>query len=954
VLAALAGCHPDDQTSTPTNTNIAIVDTPYLPPVYTEQQCLDVVSSFPGWNAVTAMPESDAQGRPPVFYAVIPITSAGQLEDLATVGIDVESQPIFVDDASETALEGQTGVVSKSTCGKYELHWALVPAPIFNAIKTATLEEGETVVDAIVAQPIPDDFADTTITYQGIHPVSYAALHEAGFAYMGVNAPSPAEASSGVGVQRSAFSLGGLVKKVVRKVAGLTHEVPDLVERGIGWIDRQIQGSVKLTVQLDVRNTDPNFGGTVGALPGNSATDHSTAMVQAWGESASHPMQLPGLRVAALQKTLSIGGHGIRTRFEATADASGHATMSITKNKTTSLCLVMENDVATLNDYFTRMEVCQFGIESAIGKAKTAFNTDTTVQLAVQNKYTNVMAQLIDGYQYLRSVSGYRAHKVSVLAGPLANMIGKLSGGRAVTPCLDFPNVPLDILHGAFVEAGTVASKIIGSGPAAAIVAALTAAEVAIEVDMWLPDVDGTLSSRAVGSHEYGHFAMCSLLYDEDSTKMVQIPSLIIQRIGAGHYQHATDQASYIMEGWADFFAAQTASASNYFSPLGATQRRNPYLTYCDGKDSKCLDWNYVEDLDATDDGSGSSEIGFANQVRRVATTLLDAFDGKPWGGNAPNDGDFWTFSGDKSQIVESPEHRGAASDEAVALPGSALEPFFRNWVRGASPLGWRVNEAQFFGALNVTIRAARNDASPSHSYSWCDACLMFAQHDGLSCTETGNTVSGGLCFDSMANAVQPKMSTEQMVRVCEDSPSIPGFLGAVPAGSDPTSACTFKGCPTRSILVGSVGDASATCVACGPHQVSTGTHECSGAVCGTANVSASTCVDCADDQIVGGTDRNTCVSCPPLQVPAADRTSCVACGPHQIAVGTMCVECAGDEIAMPDNTCRSCPAGQVPYNGFVGPTQYGTSCIPASECTCTEGSCRAMNSAGICQGVIG
>jgi hypothetical protein len=522
-----------------------------------------------------------------------------------------------------------------------------------------------------------------------------------------------------------------------------------------------------------------------------------------------------------------------------------------------------------------------------------------------------------------------------------------------VTPCLDFPNVPLDILHGAFVEAGAVASKIIGSGPAAAIVAALTAAEVAIEVDMWLPDVDGTLSSRAVGSHEYGHFAMCSLLYDEDSTKMVQIPSLIVQRIAAGRYQQATDQASYIMEGWADFFTAQTASSSNYFRPEGATERWHPHLAYCDGKTNECLDWNYVEDLDKTNDGFGS-EKGFAHQVRRVATTLLDAFDGRPWGGNVPNDGDYWTFFSDTSLIVESKDHTGNAFDEAIALPGSALQTFFRNWVRGASALGWRVDEAQFFGALSSTIRSAQNDLSPIHGYSWCDVCQMFARHDGQSCTVTGNSLSEGVCKDGSSNPVQPAMSIEEMVNVCRASASIPNIIGAAPAGVDPTSACTFSGCPAHNILVGSIGDKSAVCVSCGPHQVATGSHACPGTVCAVPNTSASTCVDCADDQIVGGTDGNTCVSCPALQVPNADRTACVPCGTHQIAVGTTCMACATDEIAMPDNTCQSCPAGQVPFTGFVGPAQYGTSCVPANECTCTENYCRAMNSVGICQSVIG
>jgi hypothetical protein len=453
----------------------------------------------------------------------------------------------------------------------------------------------------------------------------------------------------------------------------------------------------------------------------------------------------------------------------------------------------------------------------------------------------------------------------------------------------------------------------------------------------------------------------------------------------------ATDEVAYLMEGWADFIGGQTSGGTNYFS----LKDQVPNGRYCDGTDDDCFDWNYVEDLDNSVADGPAGSIGFTNQVRRVSTTLFDAFDGQHpaapkapapagSGGTAPftglggllngvlrpvadaafaaaipvalpNNGDFWTQTG--STIVPSAVHNGDAKDEAIALPGAGLRTLVHNWVHNSSTLGWRVSQQQFFAALGATIRRTPSVDHPSRDYNWCEVCQMFAQHDGLSCTVSGNAASGGACVNAGNQSIQPSLSTPQLVQVCTQSPTIPGFIGAPPAGSDPTSPCTFTGCPAHTILVGSVGDATASCDACGPHQVSTGTHACADDVCATPNVSADACIDCPLDQVVGGSNGNTCVACPALQVPNADRSACVPCGPHQIASGTICVDCPNDQVATPNNTCQSCPDGEMPYSdqGVVGPEPtYGESCLPAAQCTCGTSACRTVNSNGICQDTIG
>jgi len=939
LLAIVGGCDDNNQGGGPAadpNPTVKVGDTPFLPPTYTEQQCTDLVATFPGWAAVDPMPEYDAQGRPTLFYAVIPITAASQLDDLALIGIDVQPEPIFVkEDPNADPNAAGPSITTKSTCGKYEIHWALVPGPMFNAIKKATLQEHDTIVDAIIVQPVPDVFADTSITYHGAHPASYEVLRDAGYLYMGVNAPPPDGDTTTV---QGAFSLSGawhsitsgahdLYKKAVRTAAGWTHQIPDLIERGIGWLDCRIQGCVNLRVNLDLRNTDPAFGGSIGTFGG---PDASTKMVRAWGAGQSSQMQLPGVTIAAVQSLVSVSGYGINMRFEGTTNSSSSAGMEVRKGKPTRICMPMENDAATLNDYFTRTEICGLERGAAISNV---FQRDTTMTVEVQNRYVNILAQLTDSRAYMHDVAGYTPRKLSALVGPIANTIGKVTHGRAMTPCLDFPNVAIDA-----VDAGLVAAASLVPGVGTALAVAIAAAEVAIEVDMWLPD-SGGMMTRGIPTHEYGHFTMCALLYDEDWTAMVQIPSLMIQRISEGTDQAPTDSTGYIMEGWADFFAGQVASGSNYFELENARDTWDPHVAYCFADNKGCLDWNYVEDDDLTKDGDGSR--GFNNQVRRIATTLLDAFDGNGPGTNAPGVGDFWATDMGTGFVAPSAKHGGDAKDEVIRLPGSAMRTLIHNWTHAHWPGGWRVQDDQFFSALNTTIRAAQNPDRGGQKYSWCDACEMFSQHDGLSCATAGFSRIGGVCVDGGTDK-QPMMTMAQKVGVCAASPTIPGFIGAPPAATDPSSACTFAGCPARSILVGSIGDTNAACVACGAHQVARG----------------NACVDCGVDQVAAGADGNTCVACPAGQVPNAARTACMSCGTHQVGMNGACVTCPANQVVAPDNTCRACPAGQVPMsnNGPVGATApyVGDSCIPAAECTCTGSTCRIVNSDGVCVNVIG
>ena len=468
---------------------------------------------------------------------------------------------------------------------------------------------------------------------------------------------------------------------------------------------------------------------------------------------------------------------------------------------------------------------------------------------------------------------------------------------------------------------------------------------------MWMPDgglfaADKTLEDRTVPSHEYGHFVMCSLLYDEDKTKMVQIPSLLIQRIVEGKYADIGDETTRIMEAWADFFAGQTANGYNYFDFPGEMAPVSA-VKYCFGDGADCWEGNYVEDTNAAPSPrTPALASGVPNQMRRVATTLFDAFDGHRRNTNEPGRGDFWGAGATAGSVI--PAHIFTApppDDDPIALPGSALQTLVHNWTHNVSPLDWRVSEQQFFAALNTTIRnAPRDPAVPSVKHSWCDACALFAPHDGRSCATVSPTATAqdGVCKDGGVQ-VEAKMSAAQMTAICEQNP-IRGIIGAQPDATDPTSDCTFTGCPARTILVGSPGDSTAKCVACGPRQVSVGTNTC--ANCASPEVAGASCHDCGANEIVGGADGNACVACPVHDIPNAAKTACTHCQWREVAVGGVCQPCPAGLWAAPDETCQPCPAGQVPYRD---------TCVPRSECTCDINHCAGFDSSGlVCVDVIG
>jgi hypothetical protein len=70
------------------------------------------------------------------------------------------------------------------------------------------------------------------------------------------------------------------------------------------------------------------------------------------------------------------------------------------------------------------------------------------------------------------------------------------------------------------------------------------------------------LDSRLIPTHEYGYFALCSMLFKKDpATFMSAYSGAMLSRMDADPDE--TNVAGYINEGFADFFASQVAGGTN-------------------------------------------------------------------------------------------------------------------------------------------------------------------------------------------------------------------------------------------------------------------------------------------------------------------------------------------------------------------------------------------------------
>ncbi len=522
------------------------------------------------------------------------------------------------------------------------------------------------------------------------------------------------------------------------------------------------------------------------------------------------------------------------------------------------LCIELDAHYGLMSSDLVADEICNFNDWDY-----WTYDRNETRTVIVEEHNIANFTQLKDSHDYVEQRIGYDTYRVKVLTGDIANTLSGSLPGEVVPRalCLNFPGTGVAALETAAAVAGMFV-------PLAAFSGAV------VGRDIWWPDnVPDIRRSRGVMTHEYGHFNMCSMLYDYGGTDAI---NGLLARLNEGSADARTDEISLMTETMADEFAMQVVGGSNYIraaeggvppmnprearhAELGEPSRR-ARMGYC--VKPPCLDMNYV----GLGDCSEATATPFMEELARMESLVHDAFDSNQYGPDlwsawGPWNGDAWTtavaLDGDWF-VREATSGYSFIDDDPVNLTRPAWRAWIQNWLTHG------------VHATKGNVLAGLADTMTAQGFNWCDKCEVFAAHHG---------------------------ETPEWARMDLSNPN------SLPLRTFDVRAGRFASCaaqPDITDLIGEPPDAKANidafCQPCPPHATATQNGD-------------GLCAFCPAGQIAV---NNQCVSCPPEQVPALLMNACVACGAHQVAVDGQCENCPAGQIAL-NNQCVPCPSGHMP-----------------------------------------
>jgi hypothetical protein len=969
--------------------------TPHLEPALTPAQVTALREQF-SWGATSEVAETNPDHHPALYYVLVVTRSREEARYLDEGEIHHSTLPLL--GRERERWQGQRGIYSAPSDGTSEVHYAVMLGSVYNLIRQQALL-GVDIWSAVkLVELAPGEgYADGSLRY--------SLLADMQFKYRIANNPAGMDRVDSGGHKIGLQDLDGpppstnadpptipylvsAAREVLSAAAELKEEAQLKIREGLAIVDQDAPfwigaGTVKFTFTFDILNLDPTFNPMppVGAPgPPPHPPYHPTLMQQAWGNNAGAPIALPGVDVLVYQKggkivlgstTLSRGTTKLVTHGPPppppppatcpvatpglTADGrplqETVAVVEVTKGRPLeAVCLALENEAAEITDALTEVQFCMFPRDGLFQTPSGFADRDQSIRIQVSNPMVHLLAQLSDAYRYMQVVAGYsNPHKAEVLVGRLADVVGAIPNSAASTPCFAFPSFNDDFMF-----------EILGIPGFAR--AAFSPILPFYAVDMIVPNVmKFDTWSRGVPTHEYGHFVLCSLLYDHLGGPSFgwNYGKAARERVnfwGLGKLPGPDADHAYVNEAFADFIGSQVVGAVNYFRPGRGPgdYSESGVMLYCNAAVATCLERNFSQALNTGD---------FDSAVARTMTTLHDAFDGQPAGGDVPGNADYWTMSSGVLTVAQTCNRQGNANDEGVALPGRAIANLVGSNLDGLSV-------GDLMSALATTMKQ-------EHA-TWCGACDVLSAHynDGL--VSVAPTGAG----------TPPSATRRQQWDLCLDpaeqvhawlgdwSPPDP-FLNLndsncahcpthqfSPDGNCQT--CQVPGPPGPGGPPGSLVDGIVfenRCLACG-HGGSPDPHEdrciCVGAR--LFNLPDGTCSECAADEIVvdfspGGP---TCVHCPLGVVPGTnqcvcglgqgrlDSGLCENCRSNQIVQGGICVTCING-VSSADHTTCVCPFGAGSYKDPMNPlrcVQCSANELAATDhCSpCDEGFHRTEN----------
>ena len=736
------------------------------------------------WSKTRPVPETLPDGKPTLWYASIYVRDREELAGLDDLLIHHQNRPLFLTEME--GYRGRCGAIEYDGDGAGTFVFAVLPGITYNLIRQAALADPQNpLFEALVLRDIP-----AAARARG-GSLSWDALKLAGFYYRDLRTFTLSNEA-----QQPFWN--ALKRRVAKTIAKVVQVVVKTVVDGLGEIDKFASGKIVQGIEVHIANRDPAFA--------------SATMTQAWGARAGQELRLDGVRVEVRQWAQRLWSLGIPlpTSFNSTLQ-DGVAYLEVAKDASPrdgGICIEVKNAGAELTTFLLPTEVCDFGQQF-----KLSTQRDNVVTFTTGSYPLHTLNMLTDAYRYSQSVVGYSPHQVTVAHGWLGTLLGGFDG-KIYAPCFGFPNIAQDTIVAAAARVVPVAGEIIGTLSA---------------VDIVMPNVIRARKSRGIMVHEYGHYFLCSLLFDASPSSM---SGFTAARLFEGSDIDKDDDNAVLNEAFADFIASQVTSGTNYFGPQDATFTQG--MGYCTG--GLCPDQNatgiqgsgniitQAYDGDTPQyDAAGKPIPDFGKlAIARAATLFHDAFDGREWrGADVPTNGDAWALSpSGLLSFNESPptgSPYGDATDEVISLPGSSIATWITGW---ANKGGVTLNRDDVFSSLAEVIRGN----------SWCEVCNLFALH-----------VPG----------VGP--SERERMTACTAAP-LAAWVGPAPAPlSRLSDSCAV--CQPTEILVGG------SCVSCGARE--------------TADVTGTACV-CADPNDVRVT--GICAPCPTGQVPNANHTTCLGC----------------------------------------------------------------------------
>lgn len=673
------------------------VNLPTLEPPLSAEETRALRDGF-SWTEASELPETDASGRPALYYALVYLRSQDDRELLERTGAHHSGIPLFEEEREK--WKGQTGFFMFEGDGEGVFRFAIIPGFFFNAIRQAALD-GESVFRAVVLRDAPTAFT------QPDGSLSYEALGAEGFTYGGgLEEPVDAAASTQGVIGRQVHPF---LSEIVRGIGNAIEEVVKTARDAVGELDEVAAGSAIVQVSVRPLNTDDGF------------VDGSW-MRRAWGDNV-RDNDVPSFRAPMWIRGAVVEAHKGVSLSRARLEGWGIARLEVPKGRQT-LCLELGNEGSELTALVTELTLCTFEGDTD-EEVNLDFQRDTSVVMDVEDARVNMFAQFQDGHDYMRFVVGRAPRQARVSVGLSADIIGEINGQRAVAFCMGDPRSPLSL----------IVTQVV---PEVLLVRS---------ADIVMPALGGqSANSRGVPTHEYGHHVLCDLMMDNNIAKFGEAWLNVIINIFADPNPGAEDDTLYVNEAFADFFTLQVIGGANY--PVLPGTQSTGGIGYCPvvapgclasspecsricGADldcgQDCAEDNIGGGTRANQDYTGAADGPFQEQIAKVVTLFHDAFDGSPGPREAgllpPSPGA--AFNREASGLFNEPtfasteaiQPSGARGDEVIELPGSAIRRFvsilFDQWAT--------ISEPNFYNALALTVL--------ENGYTANEACELFALH---------------------------------------------------------------------------------------------------------------------------------------------------------------------------------------------------------------------------------